>query len=215
MPFDGQISSSSAATSVSAAMARRATPAAAMAAGGNAQAAESSASKRNTPTEVARMGRSLPTNAAAETLVKAAAEAKTQKTGALAMSKEIGAENLAEMKQREPTPVEQIRKQQAGGKPGATITELTDMIAQSTELGKVDLSQTRPDVTEQLAKQRSITEQSIEASNAEAKANSRVNLAQKMEQRMAEANAENSYSTASLAAVSTQGQGGGAVQVRM
>ncbi|MBZ4022760.1 hypothetical protein CKO11_09845 [Rhodobacter sp. TJ_12] len=185
-----------------------------MAAPQNAAPPENSASKRASPTDVARMGRSMPTNAAAETLVRAAAEAKTQKTGALAMTKEISAENLAEMKQRDPTPVEQIRKQQAGGEPGTTVTELAESIAQSTEPGKVDLSQSRPDVTEQLAQQRSITEQSIEASNAEAKANSRVNLAQKMEQLMAEANAENSYSNNAAAAASAQGKGG-SVQVRM
>ncbi|MFD2174419.1 hypothetical protein [Rhodobacter lacus] len=147
--------------------------------------------------------------------MRAAAETQTQKTGALSMSREIGAANAAEMKQRDPTPIEQLRKQQAGGEPGTTVTELTNMIAQTNEPGQVDLSKSRPDVTDQLEKQRSITEQSIAAAHAEMEANSGPNLAQKMEQRLAEANAETRYSSASLAVVSAQRQGGAALQVRM
>lgn len=176
----------------------------------------SSSQRQATRASVAQDGQSLPTNAAAETLVRAAAESENQQTGVLMMTKRIGAENLSEMKQRDPSPVEQLLKAQAGGEPGSTVTELADKIAQQSSPGDVDLAASRPDVTDQLAKLRQITNQAISEAQAEMRANEAPGLAQQMEARLAQTNAQQgAYSTMSLAAVSTQAQRGQSVRLAL
>ncbi|SOB94151.1 hypothetical protein [Rhodobacter maris] len=178
---------------------------------------QNTARAKPSPAEIFRAMRAEPVNSASDTLAEAKASTRNQQTGVAATSQRIGAENLAEMRQRDPTPIEILKTQQGGGASGGRVSELTDMIEGRTETGDVDLAQSRPDVPEQIAQQRSMTDQSISAALSRQRRNtSGTDLAQRMEQRLAEVNAkQGAYSTLSLAAVSPAGQTGIAMQLRM
>lgn len=169
--------------------------------------------------DVSREAAKMPENSAADTMKREIASTESQPAGAVYSVKKIAAQAEAEMKVREPTPIEVLKDQQAGGKPGGNVEELNALIEQTSPLAqKTDLAQTRFDVSKQDDALRQMSEQAL----AEGRARRGTSLTDKpsaqeqMQSQLAAAQArEGAYSTLSLAAVSPERQQGRGRTVRL
>lgn len=169
--------------------------------------------------DVSKEARQMPENPASDRMKREIASTETQPAGAVYSVKKIAAEAASEMKVREPTPVEVIKDQQAGGKPGGNVEELNALIEQTSPLAqKTDLSQTRTDISKQDDALRQMSEQAL----AEGRARRGTSLTDKpsaqeqmqSQQKAAQAR-EGAYSTMSLTAVSPDRQHGRTVRLTM
>lgn len=169
--------------------------------------------------DVSKEARQMPENPASDRMKREIASTETQPAGAVYSVKKIAAEAASEMKVREPTPVEVLKEQQAGGKPGGSVEEMNALIEQTSPLAqKVDLSQTRVDISKQDDALRQMSEQAL----AEGRARRGTSLIDKpsaqeqmqSQQKAAQAR-EGAYSTMSLTAVSPDRQNGRAVRLTM
>lgn len=169
--------------------------------------------------DVSKEARQMPENPASDRMKREIASTETQPAGAVYSVKKIAAEAAREMKDREPTPVEVLKDQQAGGKPGGNVEELNALIEQTSPLmQKVDLSQTRTDLSKQDDALRQMSEQAL----AEGRARRGTSLTDKpsaqeqmqSQQKAAQAR-EGAYSTMSLTAVSPDRKHGRTVRLTM
>ena len=169
--------------------------------------------------DVSKEARQMPENPASDRMKREIASTETQPAGAVYSVKKIAAEAASEMKDREPTPIEVLKDQQAGGKPGGNVEELNALIEQTSPLmQKVDLSQTRTDLSKQDDALRQMSEQAL----AEGRARRGTSLTDKpsaqeqmqSQQKAAQAR-EGAYSTMSLTAVSPDRKHGRTVRLTM
>ncbi|WP_444461267.1 hypothetical protein [Rhodobacter capsulatus] len=169
--------------------------------------------------DVSKEARQMPENPASDRMKREIASTETQPAGAVYSVKKIAAEAASEMKVREPTPVEVLKDQQAGGKPGGNVEELNALIEQTSPLAqKTDLSQTRTDISKQDDALRQMSEQAL----AEGRARRGTSLTDKpsaqeqmqSQQKAAQAR-EGAYSAMSLTAVSPDRQHGRTVRLTM
>lgn len=169
--------------------------------------------------DVSQEARQMPENPASDRMKREIASTQTQPAGAVYSVRKIAAEAASEMKVREPTPIEVLKDQQAGGKPGGNVEELNALIEQTSPLmQKVDLSQTRTDLSKQDDALRQMSEQAL----AEGRARRGTSLTDKpsaqeqmqSQQKAAQAR-EGAYSTMSLTAVSPDRQNGRTVRLTM
>ena len=169
--------------------------------------------------DVSKEARQMPENPASDRMKREIASTETQPAGAVYSVKKIAAEAAREMKDREPTPVEVLKDHQAGGKPGGNVEELNALIEQTSPLmQKVDLSQTRTDLSKQDDALRQMSEQAL----AEGRARRGTSLTDKpsaqeqmqSQQKAAQAR-EGAYSTMSLTAVSPDRKHGRTVRLTM
>ncbi|MDS0925974.1 hypothetical protein [Rhodobacter capsulatus] len=169
--------------------------------------------------DVSKEARQMPENPASDRMKREIASTETQPAGAVYSVKKIAAEAASEMKVREPTQVEVLKDQQAGGKPGGNVEELNALIEQTSPLAqKTDLSQTRTDISKQDDALRQMSEQAL----AEGRARRGTSLTDKpsaqeqmqSQQKAAQAR-EGAYSTMSLTAVSPDRQHGRTVRLTM
>ena len=169
--------------------------------------------------DVSKEARQMPENPASDRMKREIASTETQPAGAVYSVKKIAAEAASEMKDREPTPIEVLKDQQAGGKPGGNVEELNALIEQTSPLmQKVDLSQTRTDLSKQDDALRQMSERAL----AEGRARRGTSLTDKpsaqeqmqSQQKAAQAR-EGAYSTMSLTAVSPDRKHGRTVRLTM
>ena len=169
--------------------------------------------------DVSKEARQMPENPASDRMKREIASTETQPAGAVYSVKKIAAEAASKMKDREPTPIEVLKDQQAGGKPGGNVEELNALIEQTSPLmQKVDLSQTRTDLNKQDDALRQVSEQAL----AEGRARRGTSLTDKpsaqeqmqSQQKAAQAR-EGAYSTMSLTAVSPDRKHGRTVRLTM
>ncbi|TKD15552.1 hypothetical protein FBT96_16490 [Rhodobacter capsulatus] len=161
----------------------------------------------------------MPENPASDRLRREIASTEAQPAGAVYSVKKIAVEAASEMKDREPTPVEVLKDQQAGGKPGGNVEELNALIEQTSPLAqKTDLAQTRTDVSKQDDALRQMSDQALAEGRARrgTSLTDKPNAQEQMQSQQKAAQArEGAYSTLSLAAVSPDRQNGRAVRLTM
>ncbi|WP_110804976.1 hypothetical protein [Rhodobacter viridis] len=169
--------------------------------------------------DISQEAAKMPENTAADTMKREIASTESQPAGAVYSVKKIATEAETEMKDREPTPIEILKEQQAGGKPGGNVEELNAMIEQTSPLAqKVDLSASRPDARTQDAEMRKVAEQALAQGRAErgTSLTDKPSAVEQMQQQLHAAQSqESAYSTLSLAAVSSQAQQGRKIRLTM
>lgn len=169
--------------------------------------------------DISQEAAKMPENTAADTMKREIASTESQPAGAVYSVKKIAVEAETEMKDREPTPIEILKEQQAGGKPGGNVDELNALIEQTSPLAqKVDLAETRPDAPIQNAEMRKVAEQALAQGRAErgTSLTEKPNAQEQMQQQLNAAQSrESAYSTLSLAAVSSQAQQGRKIRLTM
>lgn len=168
--------------------------------------------------DISREAAKMPENTAADTMRREIASTETQPTGAVYSVKKIAAEAETEMKDREPTPVEILVQQEAGGKPGGNVDELSALIDQTTPVQEqVDLSETRVDLSKQDDALRQVADQALAEGRAVrgTSLTDKPNAQEQMQQQNAAQARESAYSTLSLAAVSSQAQPGRRIRLTM
>ena len=169
--------------------------------------------------DVSKAARQMPENPASDRMKREIASTATQPAGAVYSVRKIAAEAASEMKVREPTPVEVIKEQQAGGKPGGNVEELNALIDQTSPLAqKVNLADTRVDLSKQDDALRQMSDQALAEGRARrgTSLTDRPSAQEQMQSQQKAAQArEGAYSTMSLTAVSPDRRHGRAVRLTM